>query len=438
VTDIEQLLRAQMDQTARRVAPAVADPTAAILRRARRTQRRRAVAAAGTAVVVAAAVVVAGAALRTQAEHTPGPIQSPSPSVTTTGPAPAPAVMPWVAYTADGPSGGEPKTDLHVLTPAGDHVVHEAGNAAVIVGGFLDGGRTLVYAEGNGDPAPWALSLGPDGTAVGSPRPLLGGSALVDFAIRPVLGGSGVAMRVLPAHGSQTGRLVRLGEHATVVSDVPIPDPSNLLLATERGALMAFRTGGSATTVVRMVGWDGSLGAPLGTVSGACPGGLADFWGPDWSAASYDAGHDRYAFTLPRCVGAAVGADATIFEATYAPGAAGPSVRTVSTKDFGGVSSLWYGPDGRLYWQPAGDVGQQVGVALVHAGPGAPVEHAGDDTTGVVRVALGPGASPWQVTMTYDAARSGPNVSAYTMTGTATGGSRVLGVTMDPDWIAFG
>ena len=74
----------------------------------------------------------------------------------------------------------------------------------------------------------------------------------------------------------------------------------------------------------------------------------------------------------------------------------------------------------------------------MHSGPGAPVEHGGDDTNGVARVALGPSTSPWRVTMTFDASTSGPNTAGFTLTGEDAGGPRVLGVTDDPDRVVVG
>ena len=124
MSDVEELLRAQLDRSARQVAPIEANPTQAILRRARRTQRRRAGGAVGAAALVAVVAVVTGAAVRSQAGHGAGwsgrAVVDDGVAVPRLHPRPCRAV----AWIQAGPSQlGGPEEDLHLGTPTGDHIV---------------------------------------------------------------------------------------------------------------------------------------------------------------------------------------------------------------------------------------------------------------------------------------------------------------------------
>lgn len=269
----DDTIREELNRLARQGVGSPAPDSDGIVRRAHRIQRRRA--AAGVAAVACLVVVVVGAGLslgRTGAAPAPAPGSSIKPGPSSTAPPAAVGVrVTWVR--SEQVAGHPPSQTLFVDAGRGAQRVTSVENAALIPGGFLDDGRTVVWASGNGEPAPYAQALSADGKPEGSPRQLIGGRLIGSQAILSIPTG-GIAMRVLPKSTSSEYHLLRMVAAEVIASDVAIPEGEfTLLTADATGVVAAFPQPNGAVEV-RHISWDGTVGALITTID-ACASGEA-------------------------------------------------------------------------------------------------------------------------------------------------------------------
>jgi hypothetical protein len=352
----EQEFRDRLTQLARSAGGVPQADLPAIMRRAGRLRRRRALTAVAVAACAALLVGTTVELVRPQPRPRPGPISSgtPTPTASTSPTASssppvrtADARFAWVV--SSDPAGSPPQSVLFVDTGSGARAVRTLSNAVVLPGGFLDRGRTVLWAEGNGDAGPYALALTPDGRPAGAPRPLLNGAMVGEGGILAIPGG-GIALRVL---GSAAGadRLVRMGDRERVLSDVAVSGGPFVLLAADAGGVVAGFDASSGGTLVRHVAWNGSAGPVLATLGVICPAvpNLVTLASNSrfWQLAGINSADTRVAIAVPGCDSQAVGGTAGSLALVAALD--GTGTPTQLTGWTGLPSSLWWDRSGALH-----------------------------------------------------------------------------------------